>query len=291
MRLLLHWILSAIALLIVSRIVPGFHVQGLMPALIAALAIGFLNATVGLILKIITFPLTILTLGVFLLVVNGIMILVAANFVPGFHVYGFAPAFWGAVVLALLGMVVRALVSESKELNVSHTLRRRRGIIAPTILRPTQQAERRPHRLAIYRVPCGQPSQVHSSRDSPAAVVARALADRRRGLRWVEESPALSQFAVCAWRLRLRIRCQPRHAASQSPSPAGPAEHAYRFPILRQRRQTQSQPRRLRVPSYQWDEAEKASGEFCRGDEPISNHPLDALQDPWGPGDKQSAAM
>jgi putative membrane protein len=113
MRLLLQWILSAIALLIVSRIVPGFHVLGLWPALIAALVIGLLNATIGLLLKIITFPLTILTLGLFLLVVNGIMILVASAIVPGFHVYGFAPAFWGAVVLALLGMVIRAVVKEA----------------------------------------------------------------------------------------------------------------------------------------------------------------------------------
>jgi putative membrane protein len=113
MRLLLQWILSAIALLIVSRIVPGFQVHGLMPALIAALVIGLLNATVGLLLKIVTFPLTILTLGLFLLVVNGIMILVAAHIVPGFRVYGFAPAFWGAVVLAILGMVIKAVVKES----------------------------------------------------------------------------------------------------------------------------------------------------------------------------------
>jgi putative membrane protein len=113
MRLLLQWILTAIALLIVSRIVPGFHVNGLWPALIAAFVIGLLNATVGLLLKIITFPLSILTLGLFLLVINGIMILVASDIVPGFRVYGFAPAFWGAVVLALLGMVIRAVVKEA----------------------------------------------------------------------------------------------------------------------------------------------------------------------------------
>jgi putative membrane protein len=57
MALLLQWILSALALIVVSKIVPGFHVQGLMPALIAALVIGLLNATVGFLLKIITFPL------------------------------------------------------------------------------------------------------------------------------------------------------------------------------------------------------------------------------------------
>ncbi len=113
MRLLLHWILSAIALLIVSRLVPGFHVAGLVPALIAAVVIGLLNATVGLFLKVITFPLSILTLGIFLLVINGIMILVASAVVPGFHVRGLGPAFWGAVVLALLGMLIRAVVRDA----------------------------------------------------------------------------------------------------------------------------------------------------------------------------------
>jgi putative membrane protein len=109
LALLVHWLLSALALLIVSRIVPGFHVHGLGPALIASLVIGLLNATLGLFLKIITFPLTILTLGIFLLVINGAMILIASDLVPGFHVYGWGPAFWSAVVLALLGMLIRAI--------------------------------------------------------------------------------------------------------------------------------------------------------------------------------------
>ena len=113
MRLILHWILSAIALIVVSRLVPGFHVHGLVPALIAAVVIGLLNATVGLFVKIITFPLTILTLGIFLLVVNGLMILLASAVVPGFHVYGIVPAFWGAVILALLGMLIRAIVKDA----------------------------------------------------------------------------------------------------------------------------------------------------------------------------------
>jgi putative membrane protein len=113
MMLLLHWLLSALALLLVSRIVPGFEVRGFGPALIASLVIGLLNATVGLILKIVTFPISILTLGIFLLVINGLMILLASGIVPGFHVRGFIPAFWGAVVLALLGMVIRAIVKQS----------------------------------------------------------------------------------------------------------------------------------------------------------------------------------
>jgi len=110
-KLLLHWLLSALALLVVSRLVPGFHVRGLVPALIAALVIGLLNATLGLVLKIITIPISILTLGLFLLVINGLMILLASGLVSGFYVSGMVPAFWGAVVLAILGMLIRAATS------------------------------------------------------------------------------------------------------------------------------------------------------------------------------------
>ena len=112
--LLVQWLLYAIALLITARIVPGFEVRGgLWPAMIASLVIGFLNATLGMLLKIVTFPLSILTLGLFLLVINGLMILLASSIVRGFHVRGFAPAFWGAAVLALLGMVIRAVTKSA----------------------------------------------------------------------------------------------------------------------------------------------------------------------------------
>jgi putative membrane protein len=112
-RLLVQWILSAVALLVVSQIVPGFIVKGLGSALVAALVIGLLNATVGFLLKIITFPISILTLGLFLLVINGLMILVASNFVSGFRVRGFVPAFCGAAVLAVLGMIIRAVAKHA----------------------------------------------------------------------------------------------------------------------------------------------------------------------------------
>jgi len=111
--LLVQWALSAIALLLVSKIVPGFYVRGIWPAFIAALVIGLLNATLGFFLKVITFPLSILTLGLFLLVINGLMILLASSVVRGFRVEGIVPAFWGAVALALLGMVIRALVKRT----------------------------------------------------------------------------------------------------------------------------------------------------------------------------------
>ncbi|MGA3373655.1 MAG: phage holin family protein [Terracidiphilus sp.] len=112
-KLLVQWFLSAIALLVVSNLVRGFEVEGFGPALWAALVIGLLNATVGFFLKIVTFPISILTLGLFLLVINGLMILLASSIVRGFYVRGFLPAFWGAVVLALLGMIIRAVTNNS----------------------------------------------------------------------------------------------------------------------------------------------------------------------------------
>src|SRR5271157_5565472 len=98
LKLLIHWLLSAAALLAIAHFVPGFHVAGLAPALIAALVIGLLNATLGLVLKIVTFPITILTLGLFLLVINALMILLASHLVTGFRVTGWIPALIGAVV-------------------------------------------------------------------------------------------------------------------------------------------------------------------------------------------------
>jgi len=107
-RIFIHWVLSAFVLIIISRLVPGFQVRGLEPALIAALVIGLLNGTLGMLLKIVTFPITILTLGLFLLVINALMIRLAAHVVAGFHVNGWIPALWGAVALALLGMGIHA---------------------------------------------------------------------------------------------------------------------------------------------------------------------------------------
>jgi putative membrane protein len=113
-RLLLHWILSAVAVWIVAHIVPGVSVSGPVAALIAALVIGLVNATLGLLLKILTFPLTILTLGLFWFVINALMLKVAAALVPGFYVRGFIPALIGAVMLSLVSSVLQWLVMPSR---------------------------------------------------------------------------------------------------------------------------------------------------------------------------------
>jgi putative membrane protein len=79
-------------------------------ALIAALAIGFINATIGVVLKILTFPLTLVTLGLFWWVINALMLKFASALVPGFQVRGFFAAFVGAIVLSLVNMILKWLV-------------------------------------------------------------------------------------------------------------------------------------------------------------------------------------
>ena len=115
MKHLLNWALSALALWIVAHLVPGFHLTGPFAALIAALVIGFVNATLGVFLKIVTFPLTLLTLGIFWLVINAAMIELASAIVPGFRVDNFAAAFWGAIVLSLVNMFFRWLIGPGRE--------------------------------------------------------------------------------------------------------------------------------------------------------------------------------
>ena len=88
----------------------GSAVSGPVAALIAALAIGFVNATIGLLLKILTFPLTLATLGLFWLVINALMLKFASALVPGFQVRGFMAAFLGAIVLSLVNMVLKWIV-------------------------------------------------------------------------------------------------------------------------------------------------------------------------------------
>ena len=107
MKLLINWILSAVSLMIVANIIRGFEVSGFGAALIAAVVIGLVNATVGALLKLITFPLTILTFGVFWFVINALMLKLAAAFVPGFSIQGLLPAFFGAIVLSLVNLLFR----------------------------------------------------------------------------------------------------------------------------------------------------------------------------------------
>ncbi|MBS1851872.1 MAG: phage holin family protein [Acidobacteria bacterium] len=115
LRILLNWVLSALALWIVSRLVPGFIITGAVAALLAAVVIGFVNATLGAFLKLVTLPLTILTLGIFWLIINAVMIELASAFVPGFRVASFGAAFWGSIVLSLVNLLLKWIVKPERD--------------------------------------------------------------------------------------------------------------------------------------------------------------------------------
>jgi len=100
-RFLAHWISTALALLVCSQILPGVHVDSYATLAVAALVLGFINAIVRPILLLLTLPLTLLTLGLFYFVVNGLAFGLAAWVVPGFDVDSIGWAILGSIVVSL----------------------------------------------------------------------------------------------------------------------------------------------------------------------------------------------
>ena len=110
MRMLLLWVLNALALLAVTYLMPTIQINGFGSALIAALGLGLLNTLVRPILAILTLPITVLTLGLFYLVLNGFLFWLASAFLPGFDVQGPLAAIIGAVLYGVIAWVLSALV-------------------------------------------------------------------------------------------------------------------------------------------------------------------------------------
>jgi len=105
-----HLILTAALLLLVANLVSGVHVQGWGSALVGALVLGFVNAVVRPLMVLLTLPITILTFGLFLLVVNALMLWLMAALVPGIRVQGIGSALLGSLVLTLLNLAVELLI-------------------------------------------------------------------------------------------------------------------------------------------------------------------------------------
>lgn len=114
MRLLIRWLVSAVALWIVTGLNIGIWVPNFKSALIAALVIGLVNATLGIFLKIITFPLTILTFGIFLIIINAAMLKVAAWLLPQFTVTGWRAAILGAILLSVISALLHWLIGDKR---------------------------------------------------------------------------------------------------------------------------------------------------------------------------------
>jgi putative membrane protein len=107
-KIIIHFVIIAATFLLLANVVPGFYMAGWGSALLAALVFGLVNAILGPILTILSFPLILITLGLFWFVVNAILLVVVAAIVPGFSFNGFMPALIGSIVLAAVNLLWKA---------------------------------------------------------------------------------------------------------------------------------------------------------------------------------------
>ena len=110
LRLLVVWLINTVALIAVAYLMPSVTIASLATALVAALVLGLLNTLVRPILVLLTLPVTVLTLGLFIFVINGLLFWAVGAFVPGFHVAGFWSAVLGAIVFSLISWLLSSLV-------------------------------------------------------------------------------------------------------------------------------------------------------------------------------------
>jgi putative membrane protein len=115
MGLLVRLLLTAVSVMIVAYLIPGVAVDGLLSAVIVAVVFGVVNATLGLALKILTFPLSVVTLGLFWFVINALMLLFVSRLVPGFSINGFWAAFLGAILLSVVNTVLKWILPDGSK--------------------------------------------------------------------------------------------------------------------------------------------------------------------------------
>ena len=105
-RFLIHWFFMTLALAITAWVVPGVQIQSTGSLLFGALMLGFLNAVLKPILVLFTLPLTVMTLGLFYFILNGVVFALASVLVPGFEVAGFGSAFFGALLMSFVSLLL-----------------------------------------------------------------------------------------------------------------------------------------------------------------------------------------
>ncbi|HEX2500828.1 MAG TPA: phage holin family protein [Methylomirabilota bacterium] len=112
MGFLIRILVNAVAIWLATQIVPGIQTGSVTTVVVAALVLGLVNAIVRPVLLVLTLPLTLVTLGLFLFVLNALCLWLTSVVVPGFEVRGFWPAFWGALIVSALSWVVNGFVSD-----------------------------------------------------------------------------------------------------------------------------------------------------------------------------------
>lgn len=108
--ILTDWLISALAILLISQYLPGFQVASFVTALVVAVVLGILNALIKPVILILTLPINILTLGLFTFVINAFLLIVTSLFVKGFHIDGFMPALIAAFFLWIINVVLHIVV-------------------------------------------------------------------------------------------------------------------------------------------------------------------------------------
>jgi putative membrane protein len=112
MGFLIRAIVNAVAIWLATEVVPGIEAHGAVAVIVAAMVLGLINAIVRPVLLVLTLPLTLVTLGLFLFVLNALCLWLTSAVVPGFEVRGFWPAFWGALIVSALSWAVNGFVSD-----------------------------------------------------------------------------------------------------------------------------------------------------------------------------------
>jgi putative membrane protein len=115
MRLLLVWLVNAVALFLLPFVFPWVQVDTFMTALIAALALGLINTLIRPLLVLLTLPVTLMTLGLFIFVINGLLFWWVGSFIDGFHVSGFWSSLFGAIVYSIISWVLTSLLLSKKD--------------------------------------------------------------------------------------------------------------------------------------------------------------------------------
>jgi putative membrane protein len=110
LRLLLVWLINSVALIAVAYLMPGVDVSSFGAALVAALVLGLVNAVLRPVLVLLTLPVTVLTLGLFIFVINGLLFWLVGTWIEGFAVTGFWAAVFGAIVFSLVSWLLSALI-------------------------------------------------------------------------------------------------------------------------------------------------------------------------------------
>ena len=123
-RILLVWLVNALALLALPYVFPWVKVDSFTAALIAALVLGLINTLIRPLLIFLTLPVTLLTLGLFIFVINGLLFWWVGSFVDGFHVSGFWAGFFGAIVYSLISWLLSALLPRKHVQNIASPTRR-----------------------------------------------------------------------------------------------------------------------------------------------------------------------